>query len=92
MRTKGTALGTATNWAFNYMVVQITQIGITSLHWKFYIIWTTFNGSFVPLVYFLYPETAGRTLEDIDQYFRENSNILVHRDHVRSITKTHASK
>jgi hypothetical protein len=34
----------------------------------------------VPLVYFLYPETAARTLEDIDSYFRNHSNLLVHRD------------
>lgn len=74
MRTKGAALGTASNWAFNcqaflfllvwkdtreansrtVMVVEITPIGIQSLQWKFYIIWTVFNAAFVPIVY-LYP-------------------------------------
>lgn len=43
------------------MVVEITPIGIKTLSWKFYIIWTVLNGSFVPFTYFLYPETAGRT-------------------------------
>lgn len=62
------------------MVVEITPIGIDSLGWRFYIIWTIFNASFVPTVYFLYPETAGRTLEDIDQLFRENHDILVFRN------------
>ena len=70
MRTKGAALGTASNWAFNcesthsqlllvslkanrqiVMVVEITPIGIQSLQWKFYIIWTVFNAAFVPIVY-----------------------------------------
>lgn len=70
MRTKGAALGTASNWAFNceypltwarldrgdtnqnpVMVVEITPIGIQNLQWKFYIIWTIFNASFVPIVY-----------------------------------------
>ncbi len=37
LRSKGTALGTATNWIFNFMVVEITQIGIQSLQWKFYV-------------------------------------------------------
>jgi hypothetical protein len=63
-------------------VVEITPIGISSLGWKFYIIWTVFNGAFVPLVYLFYPETAGRTLEDIDRYFMEHDNILVFRDKV----------
>jgi hypothetical protein len=35
------------------MVVEITPIGIETLHWKFYIIWTVLNGSFVPFTYFL---------------------------------------
>jgi len=30
------------------MVVEITPIGIKTLNWKFYIIWTVLNGSFVP--------------------------------------------
>ncbi|KAK4993745.1 hypothetical protein LTR66_005935 [Elasticomyces elasticus] len=80
MRTKGTALGTATNWAFNYMVVQITPIGIKTLQWKFYVIWTIFNGAFVPIVYFFYPETADRSLEDLDRYFREEGKLFVFRD------------
>nr|POF02586.1 sugar transporter stl1 [Quercus suber] len=87
MRQKGTALGTATNWIFNFMVVEITQIGIQNLQWRFYIIWCIFNFSFVPIVYFLYPETAGRTLEDLDSYFRENHNVLVHRDPVATSSK-----
>ena len=33
------------------MVVEITPIGIQSLGWQFYIIWTVFNAAFVPIVY-----------------------------------------
>lgn len=39
-----------------------------------------FNLCFVPLVYFLYPETAGRTLEDLDAYYRDAPALLVFRD------------
>jgi len=80
MRTKGAAIGTATNWIFNFMVVEITPIGIQTLQWKFYIVWTVLNASFVPLMYFFYPETAGRTLEDLDYYYQENPSLLVFRD------------
>ena len=52
-------------------------IGIQSLQWKFYIIWTVFNASFVPIVYFFYPETANSTLEDMDRLFREDQSIVV---------------
>ena len=31
-------------------------------------------------VYFFYPETAGRTLEDLDRYFAGDAPLLVFRD------------
>lgn len=62
------------------MVVEITPIGIESLGWQFYIIWTVFNAAFVPIIYFFYPETSDRRLEDIDRLFRENGNIFVFTD------------
>lgn len=78
MRTKGAALGTATNWAINFLVVEITPIGVQNLRWRFYIIWTVMNLLFVPTIYFFYPETANRQLEDMDMYFRENESLFVH--------------
>ncbi|KAL9708857.1 hypothetical protein Ac2012v2_008012 [Leucoagaricus gongylophorus] len=61
----------------NYMVVQITPLGIANLGWKFYLIWVVFNAIFVPLVWFLYPETSNRHLEDIDKTYRENKNMIL---------------
>jgi len=68
------------------MVVEITPIGIQSLHWRFYIVWTVLNASFVPLMYLFYPETAGRSLEDLDEYYRNNPPLLVFRD--RDVTSS----
>jgi MFS family permease len=80
MRTKGAALGTATNWAINFMVVEITPLGIESLGWQFYIIWTVLNLVFVPTIFFFYPETANRKLEDLDLFFRDNHSIFIHNN------------
>lgn len=91
MRTKGAALGAATNWIFNFMVVEITPIGIQSLGWKFYLIWTVLNAAVIPIVYCFYPETAGRTLEDMDEYFRSNPPLLVCRDREAISTKRPAT-
>ncbi|KAK7047782.1 hypothetical protein VNI00_006110 [Paramarasmius palmivorus] len=77
MRTKGAALGTASNWISNYMVVQITPTGIENLGWKFYIIWVVFNTAFVPIVWLFYPETANRHLEDIDKLYRDNQGMVI---------------
>lgn len=42
----------------NFVIVEITPIGIQNLGWKFWIIWTVFNAAFLPVIYFLYPETC----------------------------------
>ncbi|KAL4817487.1 general substrate transporter [Aspergillus spinulosporus] len=80
MRTKGAAIGAATNWILNFMVVEITPIGIQNLGWRFYIIWVVLNAAMVPTIYLFYPETAGRTLEDMDEYYRMNPPLLAFRD------------
>ncbi|KAF2467188.1 uncharacterized protein BDR25DRAFT_376050 [Lindgomyces ingoldianus] len=41
---------------------------------------TVFNFAFTPTVYFFYPETAGRTLEDIDRFFTGDARLLVFKD------------
>ena len=47
----------------------ITPTLITSLSWKAYLIFMCLNLSFVPLVFFVYPETANLTLEEMDYLF-----------------------
>jgi hypothetical protein len=70
----------ATNWICNYGVVQATLPGIQNLGYKFWIIWAVICFSFIPTTYFLYPETANRTLEDIDRFFETKPGILVHKN------------
>ncbi|KAL1612287.1 hypothetical protein SLS60_000511 [Paraconiothyrium brasiliense] len=80
MRTKGASLAMSTNWIMNYAVVQVTLPGIQNIGWKFWIIWAVICFSFIPITYFFYPETANRTLEDIDRFFETSPGILVHRN------------
>lgn len=69
MRTRGAAAATATNWLFGFVCTQFTPTGIESIGYKFYIIFAAFNLLFLPVVYFLYPETMQRRLGDLDAYF-----------------------
>ncbi|ORY08947.1 hexose carrier protein [Clohesyomyces aquaticus] len=82
MRTKGASLAMSTNWIMNYMVVQVTLPGINNLGWKFWIIWAVICFAFIPITYFFYPETANRTLEDIDRFFESRPGILIHRNKI----------
>lgn len=80
MRTKGAAVATATDWLTNFVVVEITPIGIQTLRWRFYIIFTVLNAAFLPILWAFFPETADRTLEDLDAYYRDNPPLLVIKD------------
>ncbi|RKL40408.1 hypothetical protein BFJ70_g5637 [Fusarium oxysporum] len=87
----------------NFIVVEITPIGIQNLGWRFWIVWTVTNALFLPVIYFLYPETckfsassnmskaylfpANRKLEDMDAYFRESPSVMVIRDNDAIVTK-----
>ncbi|CAH7676241.1 general substrate transporter [Phakopsora pachyrhizi] len=69
IRSKGTALATASNWIINFAVVEIFPPAVEQIGWKIYLIFMCFNFSFVPVMYFFYPETKGKSLEEIDQLF-----------------------
>ncbi|OJD33744.1 general substrate transporter [Diplodia corticola] len=87
MRTKAVAVATATDWITNFVVVEIAPIGIQSLGWRFWIVWTVFNAAFLPVIYLFYPETANRSLEDLDEYYRTDPSPIVIRDRNAISTK-----
>lgn len=68
-RNKGVALGVGSHWLSNFVVVYVTPMAIDNLGYRLYIIWAVLNASFVPITYLFYPETAQRSLEDMDQVF-----------------------
>lgn len=73
IRTRAETAGfaTATNWIFNYAVVQLAPIMINRIQWKTYFVFFCFNIAFIPLVYFFLPETNGWKLETLDAIFNE---------------------
>nr|SIP56038.1 putative Sugar Porter [Yarrowia yakushimensis] len=69
VRAPANGLATSGNWVFNFMVVMVTPVAFNSIKWRTYIIFACLNAAMIPTIYFLYPETMGKTLEDIDMIF-----------------------
>ncbi|KAF8192485.1 general substrate transporter [Pholiota molesta] len=69
VRGPANALSTASNWTFNFLVVMITGPAFENISWRTYIIFATLNAAIIPAVYLYFPETAGRSLEDMDVVF-----------------------
>jgi sugar porter (SP) family MFS transporter len=71
IRAPANALSTSANWIFNFMVVMITPVAFDTIGYQTYIIFAVINAFMVPSVYFFYPETAYRSLEEMDSIFHK---------------------
>lgn len=71
-----TAIANATQWLSQFVVAQVTPPGTDNLGNKYWIIFAVINAAFVPIVFFFFPETKGRSLEDIDIIFRHTTSIF----------------
>ncbi|KAF7589739.1 hypothetical protein BBP40_003888 [Aspergillus hancockii] len=76
IRAPANALATSSNWIFNFMVVMITPVAFENIKYQTYIIFAVINAFIVPVVYFFYPETTRRSLEEMDRIFRKTKNIF----------------
>lgn len=68
-RAKANAVSTCTNWLFNFLIVMVTPIMIDNIGWGTYLFFAIVNACFLPFIYIFYPETANRSLEEIDIIF-----------------------
>ncbi|KAL2141732.1 hypothetical protein VTI28DRAFT_2043 [Corynascus sepedonium] len=76
IRSKGASLSTATNWAFNWLVGEMTPILQELIAWRLYLVHAFFCALSFVVVYFLYPETCGVRLEDMDALFGDSTRAL----------------
>lgn len=69
MEQRATAVGvtTATNWLMNAVIALITPPAFENITWKTYFIFACSCVATAIMVFLFYPETIGRTLEEIEQ-------------------------
>ncbi|KAF7973558.1 hypothetical protein HWV62_14932 [Athelia sp. TMB] len=71
VRSKAVSIATASNWAFNFALAWAVPPGLGSIAWKTYFIFAAFNFAACVHVFFCFPETAGRTLEEVEDVFAQ---------------------
>jgi MFS family permease len=71
LRIHLSAVGTAAHWLFNFVIAEVTPVAFASIGYRYYIVYACIGFSVIPLVYFLFPETNGRSLEDMDKIFSQ---------------------
>lgn len=75
VRGKAVSLATSANWAFNTALGAFTPVAFQNIRWKTYLIFGIFNVAFFFHTALLFPETAGKTLEDVAQIFEDPTGI-----------------
>lgn len=76
IRAKVTALSASTNWMFNFLLAEVTPIGFTNIGWKYYLCYMCSSALAFVVFYFFCPETKGRGLEDIDEFFLRSNSVF----------------
>lgn len=75
LRGKGVAMATSGNWAFNTALGLFTPVAFANIKWKTYLIFGIFNTVAFFHVLFVFPETAGKTLEETEAMFEDPNGI-----------------
>ncbi|KAF8251608.1 putative xylose permease [Wilcoxina mikolae CBS 423.85] len=68
-RAKGVGLATSANWAFNFALAYFVPPAFKNIQWRAYLIFGVFCFCGVVHSYFMFPETCGKTLEEVDALF-----------------------
>jgi len=75
IRGRGCAFATGIgNWLISTLFAQVSPIALGKIGWKYYFVFASFNILVtIPTIYFLFPETSQKSLEDIDLLFGERA-------------------
>lgn len=66
-------LAVAGFWSFNFMIAEVSPTAYDNINAKYLAVWAGTNFMLIAMVYFFYPETSGRSLEEIDEIFASSS-------------------
>lgn len=69
VRGKAVALATSANWAFNFALAYFTPVAFANIQWKTYVLFAVFCFAMFWHCFFLFPETANKTLEEVTDIF-----------------------
>ncbi|KAK2767016.1 hypothetical protein FQN54_006333 [Arachnomyces sp. PD_36] len=75
VRGKAVALCTSSNWLFNFALGYFVPPAFENIKWQTYLVFGVFCTAMTLHVFFMFPETAGKTLEEIEGIFTDPNGI-----------------
>lgn len=59
-------MASAVNWLVTLLFNQVSPIALNNIGWRFYFLFVATNFVSAGILFILYPETSGKSLEEID--------------------------
>jgi MFS family permease len=75
VRGKAVAICTSANWAFNFALGYFVPPAFENIKWQVYILFGVFCAAMFLHVFFMFPETAGKSLEEVEAMFLDPKGI-----------------
>lgn len=75
LRSQGVAFGIGVFYLSSEVTLVAAPIALNSIGWKFYLVLIFPSALYIVLLYLLFPETKGRTLEEIGTLFGDEANV-----------------
>ena len=75
LRVAMSGISTANHWLWNFVVNMVTPVAIETIGWKYYLVFLCISATIIPVVWVFYPETMGRSLEELEMMFSEGKSI-----------------
>jgi MFS family permease len=69
LRTTINGISSAIWWALSVLIAEVTPIAFDAIGWNYFVVFACLNAAMLPVIYLFFPETAGLSLEDIDEVF-----------------------
>ncbi|EPQ25763.1 uncharacterized protein PFL1_06630 [Pseudozyma flocculosa PF-1] len=77
IRAKGVAITNLASWISNFMIGQVTPRALASVGWRFYLLFAVCGFTNALTFFLILPETKGRTLEEMDDWFAQTPFIVI---------------
>ncbi|KAJ5718210.1 MFS transporter [Penicillium malachiteum] len=78
LRTQGVALGIIAFYLASEVTLVAAPVALTNIGWKFYLVLIVPSLFYIGMICFFFPETKGRTLEEIGALFGDDAHVAFH--------------
>ncbi|KAJ5739389.1 hypothetical protein N7533_012173 [Penicillium manginii] len=75
IRNQGNSVTTFTNWTINLVFAQFSPSALTKIGFRYFYVFFVFNIIAMLCYFFFYPETKGKTLEQMDLLFGDSNDV-----------------